>query len=197
MVISVTPMEMSNVPAARLPQHIEGLRADPQFWPSEMDRGSAVCVLFLIAGDGDAHLVLIRRSTNISSHRGQIGFPGGRRDPEDKSPTETALRELEEEIGLAADRLQVHGLLPPIHGLDGSPVYPLVVSSTDGLHQLNPNPEEVAGIISAPWKDFQRTHDDPFHFKLFGLSRSSHLFRVQSNMVWGLTARIIYLANFY
>ena len=56
--------------------------------------------LFLDA-DGEPHAVLTRRRADLRRHAGEISFPGGRRDPEDRDLRETALREAEEEIGLA------------------------------------------------------------------------------------------------
>ncbi len=62
---------------------------------------------------GEPHAVLTRRRADLRRHAGEISFPGGRRDPEDADLRETALREAEEEIGLARTDVKMLGSFPP------------------------------------------------------------------------------------
>ncbi|MDX1612284.1 MAG: CoA pyrophosphatase, partial [Candidatus Thermoplasmatota archaeon] len=69
--------------------------------------------------DDHAELIFTRRSAELSSHPGQISFPGGRVDPGDAHPLAAALRETEEEVGIPADAIRVAGHLTdyqPYHG---------------------------------------------------------------------------------
>ena len=70
-------------------------------------RSSAVLIA-LFEEEGEARVLLTRRSTRLNNHRGEVSFPGGRVDV-GESTTETALREAEEELGIAPDRVTVIG----------------------------------------------------------------------------------------
>ena len=59
-------------------------------------------------------VLLTERTAHLSTHSGQVAFPGGRADPEDATPAHTALREAQEEVGLAPDYVEVLGALPTI-----------------------------------------------------------------------------------
>src|ERR1700761_447813 len=90
------------------------LGVDEDLEPFEEDRGqvpSAVLVPLYDPGDGELRIVLTRRRADLRRHAGEISFPGGRQDPEDETTLQTALREAEEEIGLARRHVQVLGRL--------------------------------------------------------------------------------------
>lgn len=181
----------------QLPNSIQGTPRPEQTWKLSSGRAAAVCVLFIPPATGiEAHIVLIRRTTNLSSHKGQIGLPGGHKDPEDQNPTITALRELEEEIGLAKSKVNVHGQLPSTNTIDGNVVVPIICSTLVSADHFKPSESEVADIFTAPWSTFSRSQSDQFHFNLFGVKKESCLFRVGRNNVWGLTAKILYSADF-
>src|SRR5690606_16853704 len=84
-------------------------------------------VLFPIVWREEGHTVLLtQRTAHLKDHPGQISFPGGRVEAEDGSPLETALRETEEEIGLARDHVSVLGYLPEYRTGTGFRVTPVV-----------------------------------------------------------------------
>ena len=86
--------------------------AAPRLTPNAGEPVSSA-VLVPLFRDGDrAHLVLTRRRADLRRHAGEISFPGGRHDPGDADLAETALREAEEEIGLARSQVQMIGELP-------------------------------------------------------------------------------------
>ena len=69
-------------------------------------------VLVPIIGDEDSlALLLTRRTEKVSTHRGQVAFPGGRVEPDDRGPEDTALREAEEEVALYRRHVEILGLL--------------------------------------------------------------------------------------
>ena len=72
---------------------------------------AAVVIPVYRAADGDLHIVMILRNPG-GVHGGQIGFPGGKRDPEDQTMLDTALREAREELGLELSREDVIAKLP-------------------------------------------------------------------------------------
>ena len=84
-------------------------------------------VLFPIVLHEGGHTVLLtQRTAHLRDHAGQISFPGGRVEAHDRSPMDTALRETEEEIGLARERVEIVGFLPEYRTGTGFRVTPVV-----------------------------------------------------------------------
>ena len=83
-------------------------------------------VLVPITRSDEPELVLTLRASGLSTHGGEVAFPGGRRDPEDPDLIFTALREAEEEIGLPPGLVEVIGPLSPLISLHGIKVTPYV-----------------------------------------------------------------------
>jgi 8-oxo-dGTP pyrophosphatase MutT (NUDIX family) len=95
-------------------------------------------------GSGEAAFLLTRRSAELRAHGGQWALPGGRCDP-GETFEETALRELEEELGLSLGREHVLGLLDDYPTRSGYAVTP-VVAWLDDARAIRPNPQEVASV---------------------------------------------------
>jgi 8-oxo-dGTP pyrophosphatase MutT (NUDIX family) len=95
--------------------------ADTRDWTPEFtgdgrpivdDPPTAASVLVpLVMRGGVLHVLLTRRTDHLRDHAGQISFPGGRAEPDDPSAIHTALREAEEEVGLAREHVDVLGQL--------------------------------------------------------------------------------------
>lgn len=98
---------------------------------------------------GQLQVVLTQRTAHLHDHGGQISFPGGRQEPEDKTPQQTALREANEEIGLTLHQVEVLGLLPDYLTATGYRVTPVVaLVQTDTV--WTPDPNEVAEVFETP-----------------------------------------------
>ena len=162
-----------------------------------MHQPSAVLVLFIPGPtpNDPAELLLTRRSTKVRSHKGQISLAGGRRDPEDLSPAATALRELQEEVGAEKESVRVVGMLPAVHALDGSPIYPVVGVAPFKKSTLSPSADEVAAIMTVPWPCCASSQAQNFKFNIFGNWRHSWIFNTPQGNIWGLTATILYSAS--
>ena len=72
------------------------------------------------------YVVFTRRSKNLSSHPGQISFPGGRIDKDDPTIVDAGFREVEEEIGIKKENIETLGLLPPHETVSQFIIYPFV-----------------------------------------------------------------------
>lgn len=101
-----------------------------------------------------ACLVLTRRAAHLRNHPGQWAFPGGRIDG-DETPVAAALRELEEEVGLALTEHAVLGRLDDFVTRSGFVMTPIVVWAGPGA-RFTPNPDEVASIHRIPVTEFLR-----------------------------------------
>ena len=86
----------------------------------------AAVLLPLLRAENQWHVLLTRRNVNLAEHGGQVAFPGGRADPDDTSPTYTALREAHEEIGLVPSDVNILGQLPQFMTITNYLITPVV-----------------------------------------------------------------------
>ena len=106
-------------------------------------------VLVALVQRQEINVLLTQRSATLSNHSGQIAFPGGRKDPDDRDASDTALREAWEEVGLARDRVEVLGSLPVYATGSGFDITPVVGLVTPPF-ALQANPGEVDEIFEVP-----------------------------------------------
>lgn len=111
--------------------------------------------------DSHAALVLTRRSSRLKNHAGQWAFPGGSIDS-GETPEQTALRELEEEVGVQLEEERILGRLDDFTTRSGFVITPVVVWGGKEL-LLKPNPDEVASIHRIPLEEFFRTDAPVLH----------------------------------
>lgn len=151
----------------------------------------AAVLLPLVERPGGLQLLLTRRSAQLRHHAGQISFPGGRQDPEDESLIQTALRETEEELGIAPSLIRVIGSLSPLNTISRYEVLP-VLGQLDPDYRLTLNPEEVEQAFEVP---LDYLLDSAHHIALT-LPRAGKAHRVywipwQRQFIWGATASMI------
>lgn len=148
----------------------------------------------LYAVDGRPHLLFTVRSLDVASHRGEISFPGGSRDPGDADLAATALRETDEELGIAPRRVELLGALPLVFaGPSNFAVTPFVGWLGEGVPALTPSPAEVAEVIYAPLAAL----DDPaiYHTEVwqrFGQPHLLHFYDFGQYRIWGATGRMLH-----
>jgi 8-oxo-dGTP pyrophosphatase MutT (NUDIX family) len=94
-------------------------------------------------------VLFTRRTTQLKAHSGQVAFPGGRAEPGDATPEFTALRESQEEIGLAPERVEILARLSDYITRTGYRVTPVVGLLQPPL-ELRPDPREVEQIFEVP-----------------------------------------------
>jgi 8-oxo-dGTP pyrophosphatase MutT (NUDIX family) len=141
---------------------------------------------------GEPYLILTKRTMNVATHKGQISFPGGMREPDDKDEIDNALRETEEEIGLRPNLVTVVGLFDDFVTTSGF-VVTAVVGFVAANAPLRPDPMEVAEIIAVPVATLANpTHHQLVTEKHDGASRQYHSYRVGKHLIWGATAGIIH-----
>ncbi len=152
---------------------------------------SAVLVPLFLAGEPlEPHVVLTRRRSDMRRHAGEISFPGGRRDAADADLAATALREAEEEIGLARERVRLIANLPATSTLATKYViHPFVGAIPAGVAwQLSA--KEVDAVIELPLSAI-RSGRTRTRLERRGVSFEIDAFAVEDTIVWGATARIL------
>ncbi|MDP3540555.1 MAG: CoA pyrophosphatase [Azonexus sp.] len=149
-------------------------------------------VLFpIVLRDGKHTVLLTQRTAHLRDHASQISFPGGRVEAEDLSPTDTALRETEEEIGLTREHIEILGFLPEYRtgtGFRVTPVVGLVLPPFD----LQPDPFEVAEVFEVPLSfllDPGNHTEHSMHYR--GALRHYYAMPYGDYFIWGATAGMI------
>ncbi|HEX4188817.1 MAG TPA: CoA pyrophosphatase [Solirubrobacteraceae bacterium] len=146
--------------------------------------------LFLAGAEEQAHVVLTRRRADLKRHAGEISFPGGRRDPEDGSLSETALREAEEEIGLPRTEARLLGELPPTSTFATNYViHPFVAQIPEGL-AWRLSPREVDAVLELGLAELRDARTRT-RLERRGITFETDAFVVGDNVIWGATARIL------
>lgn len=153
-------------------------------------RASAVLIV-LLDGPYGAEVVLTKRATHLSSHRGEMSFPGGRLDA-GETPVDAALREADEEVGLDPSAVTVVGELDHQFTLSSESTIVPIVGRLDARPALRPMTREVDRILFVPLGDLVRpgTHRE----ERWGLSPDDpaiHFFELDDETVWGATARML------
>ncbi|AEG92299.1 CoA pyrophosphatase [Ramlibacter tataouinensis] len=144
-------------------------------------------------------VLLTERTTHLSTHSGQVAFPGGKRDDTDRDAAHTALREAQEEIGLAQEQVEVIGQLPTYTTGTMFIVTP-VVALVDPGHRLTLNADEVADAFEVPLAFLMDPANHRRHvFEANGLRREWFSMPYPDGgterFIWGATAAM--LRNFY
>ncbi|TEC49205.1 CoA pyrophosphatase [Pseudomonas aeruginosa] len=162
--------------------------------PRQLDtdqRFPQAAVLVPITRSDDPELVLTLRAAGLSTHGGEVAFPGGRRDPEDADLVRTALREAEEEIALPPGLVEVVGPLSALVSRHGIEVTPYVAFIPDFV-EYQPNDGEIAAVFNVPLSFFR---DDPrevtHRIDYFGRSWYVPSYRFGEFKIWGLTAIMV------
>jgi 8-oxo-dGTP pyrophosphatase MutT (NUDIX family) len=157
-------------------------------------RGDPAAVLVaLFEEDGQARVILTRRSDRLRSHTGEVAFPGGRLEP-DEAPLAAALREAGEEVGLVAEDVEILGQLEPLATLSSRSGITPFVGVLPSRPMLHPNPHEVEhafDVALAELMDESVYREERWDTE-WAEDRPVHFFDLPHDIVWGATARILY-----
>ncbi len=173
----------------------QALRGDhdlnPDFYrPGHRLTGAAVLVP-LIKRRGGLTVLLTRRTDHLHDHAGQVAFPGGRIDPIDGGVVDTALRETEEEVGLARRHIEVVGRLDTYITRTGFDVTP-VVGVVQPPFELELDAFEVAEAFEVPlslFLDLKNREIQTWEFE--GITRYFYVYPYRDYFIWGATAGML------
>ena len=162
---------------------------DRQALAADGRRPAAVAIVLVADEAGRACFLLTRRAAGLRTHARQWALPGGRIDP-GESVEGAALRELEEELGLAREAASVLGLLDDYPTRSGFVITPVVVWG-GGDAELRPNPDEVAAVYRVPLADLDRP-DVPRLLTIPESDRPVIQVPLLSTLVHAPTAAVVY-----
>ena len=165
------------------PGHARLIRSGPL-------RDAAVLIPIVDRGP-EATVLLTKRAETLRDHTGQVAFPGGRIDPEDVTPERTALREADEEIGLAGSYVDVIGRMPDYVFGSGYRIAPVLSVVRPGFH-LHLNPDEVDAAFEVPLRFLMDPANHVVGSRFWG-EREWFFYDMpyQDRRIWGVTAGII------
>jgi 8-oxo-dGTP pyrophosphatase MutT (NUDIX family) len=152
----------------------------------------AAVLVPLVNRAGRIQVLFTQRTPHLEDHAGQISFPGGRVEAGDASREETALRETEEEIGLARAAVALLGRLPDYDIPSGFRITP-VVGWIEAPVALKLDPFEVAAVFEAPLEHFldaDRYRRGEYRFR--GRHRHYLAIPFEGRYIWGATAGMLY-----
>ncbi len=158
--------------------------------PERLLRPAAVLVPVIAHASG-ATVLMTRRADTLTSHTGQIAFPGGRLDP-GETAAEAALREAFEEVALDPDAVEVLGVGDAYETGTGFLITP-VVGWLREPPETQPSPDEVAEVFEAPW-DFlmePANHRRDFYDREGEPRRWFWAVPYEERYIWGVTAGIV------
>jgi 8-oxo-dGTP pyrophosphatase MutT (NUDIX family) len=164
--------------------------AESPYLPADAASATPAAVLVIIHYHRDSpHVFLTRRSSTLKSHKGEISFPGGRYVQSDGALLATALRETEEEVGIAFTPDQVAGSLRAVRTMTSNHFIVPFVTVQDMLPKYRAAASEVEAVIDVPLiETLKSIEQDTEHYRL---AKDAHKFTYDGNVIWGATARIL------
>ena len=151
----------------------------------------AAVMMLLMNKDNAPHVLLTRRTRNVSSHKGEVSFPGGAMDVNDEDRLSAAYRETEEEVGISRDKIEYIGRFDDYVSLAGFHVMSFI-GAIEYPYQCAINSHEIESHFEAPLSMFaNRTFDRSEMVNYRGREFRVYHYLYQGYEIWGLTARIL------
>ncbi|WDU59989.1 CoA pyrophosphatase [Pseudemcibacter aquimaris] len=170
-------------------------RPDPkvrdEFEPNQLPLKVSAVLMPIVERNNQYSVILTKRAEHLSSHSGQVSFPGGKSDEEDEHAMATALREAKEEINLPYENVDVIGAMEDYETVTGYNVSP-VVGFVDPDFKVIPEKNEVDDVFEVPLDfilDPANHKIESLHWK--GAERHYYVFPHDKYKIWGATAAML------
>ncbi len=171
------------------------LDLDPSLWQRAGVKATRPAAVLIPVVDRPQPTVLLTLRTELPSHPGQIAFPGGKIDPHDATPSDAALREAGEEIGLARALVEPIGYLDLYLTFSGYRILPTVARVRPD-YELVLCAAEVADAFEVPLAFLMDVQNHALHSRDWkGVTRKYYAMTFGERYIWGVTAGI--LRNLY
>jgi 8-oxo-dGTP pyrophosphatase MutT (NUDIX family) len=155
----------------------------------------AAVLVPLVNRDNGLTVLFTERSLDLPDHPGQISFPGGRIEPEDRDAGVAALREAFEEVGLSQQRVTLLGRLAEYETVTGYRVTP-VVGWIEPPFEVTPDPVEVADVFEVPLSFLLEPANQQRHFRMIGdRRRDYYAIPYGERYIWGATAAMLLILD--
>lgn len=170
--------------------HARQVHQEPDYPLAKRGRDAAVLIPLLDYPDA-LHLILTERAHHLRHHPGQISFPGGGYEEQDRSLQDTACREAFEEIGLPREHVDIIGTLPAYRTISGYQITPVVAFVQPHFtYQIDSN--EVASVFDVPLAHLMNKANHLVHYS----ERDGRRFPIyfipwRERTIWGATAAIL------
>jgi len=159
---------------------------------SDAHRISSAVLIPLYKKQGEYHILFIQRTDRVRDHKGQISFPGGAYEEGDDNLCQTALREAAEEVGLAAEDVEVLGELDDLRTIGSGYVISPFVARMPWPYQLKVDEWETEEIIEVPLSVLlDKSNVNRDKTILEGQEIDQYYYHYQDKVIWGATARIL------
>ena len=153
-------------------------------------RESSVMMLFM-EKENSPHVILTLRTDKVSTHKGQISFPGGGHDKEDRDYLETAIRETFEEIGIDPAQIEVLGEFDEYVSTTGFHVH-VYAGALNSVIRYLPSEDEIEDILEVPFSIFYNEEFERREIVNYeGRDYTVYYYKYGKNTIWGLTSRIL------
>ncbi|MGD9847109.1 MAG: CoA pyrophosphatase, partial [Variibacter sp.] len=197
--------EFFDLARARLSRRVDPALTNPDLVPPHGDHESdpvvlaiadvrpirPAAVLIPVVDRPEPTVLLTLRNDKLSSHAGQVAFPGGKIDPEDASPVAAALREANEEIGLDARFVEPLGYSDTHLTTTGYRIAPTVARVAPGF-TITPNPAEVQDVFEVPLAFLMGPENHQRHSREWrGMMRTYYAMPFGDHYIWGATAGML------
>ena len=179
--MALSPPDIVSQVLAHRPKQTVG---EPSLTPASV-------LLLLYPKDGEYCILLNKRSQRVEHHKGEISLPGGARDPEDRDPLDTALRETEEEMGINRSDVTILGELDEVVTRSHFKVN-VYVGTIPYPYPFNPSADEIAEVLEIPVADLNEPLNHRVETRLEdGVPVTSRSYAYNEHLVFGATAKIL------
>jgi 8-oxo-dGTP pyrophosphatase MutT (NUDIX family) len=153
-------------------------------------REAAVLMPFRPQEDGSLKLLFTKRPDDMTSHPGQISFPGGASDPGDADHVATALREAHEEVGIPPEAVEVIGALEPMSTfVSDFAVWPIAGLVSPDV-EIIANPSEVERVFEVSLAELVAVREQR-ELRRAGMTFTTEAFETHGGLIWGVTGYIL------
>jgi 8-oxo-dGTP pyrophosphatase MutT (NUDIX family) len=155
------------------------------------ERRIAAVLVAVVEREGELCILFTRRNDQLSQHPGQVSFPGGGIEPGDADVVAAALRETQEEVGVAPSLIEPFGYLDAYESISNYCITP-VVAWLDSNYLAKPDPREVAEVFEVPLRFFLEADNlRTLRMSYLGRERDVYEFVYAEQRIWGVTAAML------
>jgi len=166
-------------------------RPDADYHTSELPLKPAAVLIPLVDRTGGMTVLLTKRAQHLKTHSGQVSFPGGKCEPEDADAMTTALRETEEEVGIAQSHIKILGAMEDYETVTGYVITPVVgIISPD--YRLFLDEGEVEEAFELPLDYILNEENHELQSRVWNeQERHYYVLMNDKHHVWGATAAML------